>query len=460
MRNAFAYLFIGLNLFSLANAAKAEVRVGHDRQGIVVESSDFDCRIQGREEEFLAAADQFSRLMQELFLRFPGAWRDQDALREREIREHINQAIRSFYEQRIGERNALDRDAYGDPNFPRPIRMMTELSIPTGVLKPSAMWISIARRLIGNDLTPERARDVAAAVRSVSNPAALTSLNGGVTVQFGVVMTPMCQWAMEKDPERQVSTPRPRVTAPPINIDLERHLRPLRGESTEMPGSFRRGWTGLAYDFEPFVMLYVRGGLGSEIQSANPPWWQRYKLSIGMAWGDINQAADLAGGFFNGGLDLEFRLPWARIPERFRYWGMNWKGGCINNPNLAGIIPLPLCDDFLFVSWRPELRENFTDRDGGSPNWSLSASGKVEAGTILTGAPAIRLLMTLFNYSPEQVESTLESLDWIIDTPESIRLRNPQAPRANGLPTPPPPAPEPTPAPATTTEPGIAPESP
>lgn len=389
-----AVALFSLFLFSASNElARADIRIGQDADEVVVEASDFDCRLPNREEDFVKATDKFVDLVNQLKARFPGPWSDLSRTSDEEVRSVLRNTIREFYAAQYAH-NHGPQTPLTPTDLPRPTGMVDSLRLPSGqVLVPSATWISISRRVLGGTTSsPNAAVNAAeAALRTARNPMSASNITGGISVQFGLLAAPLCR----------------------SRIDLNAREARVRTE---------RGWDGLSWDFEPFVMVYARGGVGEDIGSTNTNWLQKWRPSVGIVWGDLDQAADISGGFFNGGFDYNFRLPFSRLGERWRNWGFNWKTGCISNPSLEGTISIPYCKNFVFASWRPRL----IDAVPGDRNWSFTFNSAAEGGVMLTGAPAIRMLLTMLNYPPEKIDETLQGLSWLVDVP--IQYKPPGAP--------------------------------
>jgi hypothetical protein len=229
-------------------------------------------------------------------------------------------------------------------------------------------------------------------------------------MQIGFVFAPRCSWQMPFDP----SDVPPREQNRSDEISGHRYQNRV---AAHMPGEFSRGWARngvpnvTTWDMEPFVVVYGRGGVGLE-QSSNEssrPWWQKLKPTIGLVWGDVDQARHVSGNFAAIGYDvgLRFGIPGTNRSINF---GLNDKWGCINNPQKEGPF-LPYCDDYVFKSWRFEPISGNANRGV----WTLDSNAKVDMGFMYAGANGVRLLGTLMALSPEQTDMLIDKLSWIID---------------------------------------------
>lgn len=425
MRNFKQFLFL-LTVAPVALGAalaKADTRVGHNRDYIVVEASQTDCRIDWREEDFLEAAEKFAKLMFDLQKQFPGEWKELSDDNQKRIREELNSAIRKFYDEQYKDFNK-PIPTYGSPDLPSPAGLDSESTFEWKTLRPSAFWFMFHvpwdwfGKLKAENMAKSAMESLEKVATELRRP--LPPVNAGASIQLGLIAAPLCVWKMPKSVAALIKRDGKTIEldkriSKRAAMNNAQRLKDLRLSVQNLPGEFSSGFFGFEWDVEPFMLVNVKVGAGTEVGVGKRTLWQKLQPSLGLVWGDVDFAADVAGVMTGLSMDVDFRLPFNKIPPGLKHWGSNWKGGCIHNDSYKPRFEIPYCSDFAYIAHRLEPLDGLRAKND---RFNLTYNGKLNVGIVSTGGPAIETLLTWARRSPESIQKTLKSLDWIIDTPK------------------------------------------
>ena len=379
-------VFIGA-LFSTNSFAR--VRVGQNDGFLVVEASMTDCENRLRREAYDHIVERFGRFMTAMHSGpLKGKLMDVSPEHFHDAIKRIQKEILSFNADQRADEVAAMRTDYAIPGEAYPVRMPGDFNFPW-TAKPTAWFLGVSKKLAATEDKGKAAAEATAALLDVAratSTAGASLANAGVTMMIGVVAVPVCQHVISKDAQQ-----------PTAEAGVEVH----------------EGFWGGRWDMEPFLQVYLRGGVGVNIgNDADKPWYHisKYKPVMGLMWGYIEHTHEIAGGITAGGFNFNVDIP--KVPGTWGQIGANAKFGCINNPQKTGILPIPWCDDYLFHSWKFE-RRNTVIQNG--KHWGWKMNGKIDVGATLAGAAVVRWLGSAFNLSVEQQEEYIKSLDWLID---------------------------------------------